>query len=117
MRNKKIAARIQLALARNQPEKKASAAANPNESPFRQLENIRHIIDRRLDGERNWTLKEIARRENIGYSTVYRALKGKPGFLRYNDAIRVTDTLYRSWLTALASGLSFDEFYNVSKAS
>ena len=61
-------------------------------------------------------MEEIAERENIGYMTAYRALKGKPGWFAYGRTIRVTETLYRAWLTSVALGMSLDEYLSLPKA-
>jgi len=45
-------------------------------------------------------LKEIAAKHRVDYSTVWRQLRGKPGFNRFGRTIRVADFLYRSWLDA-----------------
>jgi hypothetical protein len=81
MRNKKIAARIQAALERSQTPQ--HSATIPNDSPTQKLAKIQCIVDGRVAGERNWKVDEIAKQENIGYMTVYRSLKGKPGWFAY----------------------------------
>ena len=78
--------------------------------------NAPQIVDKRIQGERNWTVKEIAGRENLGYMTVYRALKGKPGWLAYGGSLRVTDTLYRDWLTSVALGVPLADYLSLPEA-
>src|ERR1051325_11168448 len=107
MRNKRIAAKIEAALQRHNA-KLSGTDLTPERKPVQRAENVQAIVDRRIAGERNWTLHEIAANEALSYKTVYRALKGKPGWLDYGT-IRVTETLYRSWLTAVALGVSLDE--------
>jgi hypothetical protein len=114
MRNKRIAARIEAALTHYRaPE---HGAAGPSKNPILELERVRYIVEQRIDGERNWKVEEIAERENLGYMTVYRALNGRPGWLRYGRTIRVTDTLYRAWLTAVGLGISLDEYLTLPQA-
>jgi hypothetical protein len=57
--------------------------------------------------ETTWhNLKEIAAKHRVDYSTVWRQLKGKPGFNRFGRTIRVADFLYRSWLdSSVQNGL------------
>jgi hypothetical protein len=115
MRNRRIAAKIQAALERSQTPQ--NGEPNQIENALPKLDKVRYIVDRRLEGERNWKVEEIVERENIGYMTVHRALKGRPGWLPYGRTIRVTDTLYRSWLTAIAIGMSLDDFFSLPMAS
>ena len=67
------------------------------------------MVERHIEGERNWRITEIAERESVAYMTVHRALQGKAGWLLYGRAIRITDTLYRAWLTSIALQMSLDE--------
>lgn len=111
MRNKRTAARIEAALARQ--------GIRSAESPVARIERVHSLVDRRMSGERNWTLKEIAEREHIDYVTIYRALKGKPGWFPYGRTgrtIRVTDTLYRAWLTSIALHMSLDAYLTLPEA-
>jgi hypothetical protein len=112
MRNKKIEARIQAALERSR------ARQNGAEVPkqVHQLDKVRCMVDRRINGERNWRIEEIADRENLSYMTVYRMLKGKPGWFQYGRAIRITDTLYRWWLASSQLAMSLDECLSLQEA-
>jgi hypothetical protein len=114
MRNNKIALRIQEVLAQHQLI--PSGATSTRQTLILKLDRVRCIVDRRLDGERNWKVEEIAERENLGYMTVYRALRGRPGWFRYGRSIRVTDTLYRAWLTAVGLEISLDEYFTLPPA-
>ena len=80
MRNKKIALRIQAALKRNQATQDGTVKSS--QDAIQKLDKVRFIVERRLDGERNWKLEEIAERENIGYMTIHRALKRKARLAR-----------------------------------
>jgi hypothetical protein len=115
MRNKKISARIQAALERDHVRNNGIATRIQNS--VQRLNDARSIVDRRLEGERHWKLKEIAARENVGYMTVHRALKGRPGWFAYGRTTRATDTLYRAWLTAIALGMPLDAFLNLPDAA
>ena len=115
MRNKKIAARIQAALERSQTPQ--HSATIPNDRPTQKLAKIQSIVDGRVAGERNWKVDEIAKQENIGYMTVYRSLKGKPGWFAYGRTIRITEALYRNWLTAMGLHMSLDEYLSLPQAS
>ncbi len=114
MRNKATAARIQAALERGQARQNGSSV--PNREPVQHLERVRSIVDKRMQGERNWKINEIAERENLGYMTVYRALRGKPGWFSYGRTLRVTDTLYRAWLTSVALGMSLADYLSLPEA-
>ena len=107
IRNQRVAQKIAEALARHEAWKNGIAAPTTGTAePLDRLTNVRPIVDALYAGERMWSLKEIAERHGIGYWTVYRALKGKPGFLPITRRqIRVTDTLYRSWLQSWALGI------------
>jgi hypothetical protein len=48
--------------------------------------------------------------------TVYRTLKGKPGWFQYGRTIRVTDSLYRAWLASIQLGMSLDEYLSLAEA-
>jgi hypothetical protein len=114
MRNKKTAARIQAALERSRAREDTEEV--PNQSASQKIEKLRCIVDRRMGGERNWKIGEIAERENLGYMTVYRALKGKPGWFSYGRTLRVTDTLYRAWLGSIQFGMSVDQYLILAEA-
>ena len=74
--------------------------------PLEQLNKVRSIVDVLYAGEKLWDIRTIAERHQLGYWTVYRALKGRPGWLPISARqIRVTDSLYRSWLQAWALGI------------
>ena len=73
MRNKKTAALIQAALERSRARQNGPEI--PNQTPVQKLDKVRCIVERRMNGERNWRIEEIAHRENLSYMTVYRTLK------------------------------------------
>lgn len=114
VKNQRVAANIQAAVARHWAP--SSGVAVPSQTPIQNLAKVRSIVDKRIQGERNWKVEEIAEHENLGYMTVYRALKGKPGWLAYGRTIRVTESLYRAWLTAVALGMSLEEYLSLPKA-
>lgn len=114
MKNQRVAANIKAALARNETQGNGIAVRNET-SPYK-LDKVRSIVDKRIQGERNWTVGEIADRENVGYMTVHRTLKGKPGWLAYGRTIRVTESLYRAWLTSVALGMSLDDYLSMPQA-
>jgi hypothetical protein len=75
-------------------------------NPLEQLNKVRSIVDALYAGEKTWDIKTIAERHELGYWTVYRALKGRPGWLPITRRqVRVTDSLYRSWLQSWALGI------------
>jgi hypothetical protein len=112
VRNQRIAANIKAALARHEAQRSGEVVA---ENALQRLDKVQSIVDRRVAGERerNWKIREIADRENIDYMTVHRALKGRPGWSAYGRTIRVTDTLYRAWLTSIGLGIPLDEYLNM----
>jgi hypothetical protein len=114
MRNKRTAARIHAALERSRATEDGTEVRNHR--PGENIAKVRCIVDRRMNGERNWKIEEIAKRENVGYMTVYRALKGRPGWFSYGRTIRVTDTLYRAWLASIQFGVSLDQYLSLPEA-
>lgn len=48
--------------------------------------------------ERQHALGDIAERHGLSYWTVQRQLRGRPGYLQFGSAIRITESLYREWL-------------------
>jgi hypothetical protein len=79
-----------------------TAVQEPLPSPV----NLNVLVDQAAT-EMTWhKLKEIAQKHRVDYSTVWRQLKGKPGFNRSGRTIRVADFLYRSWLeSSIRDGL------------
>ena len=68
--------------------------------------DLKVLLDR-VSAEKTWhTIKWIAERHGIAYSTVWTQLHGKPGFNRHGGTIRVAHFLYVSWLeTSVVAGL------------
>ena len=58
----------------------------------------RAIVEGVLASEKFWDVHEIASRLHLDYTSVYRALKGRPGWLRFGRAIRITDELYQQFI-------------------
>jgi hypothetical protein len=97
--NVAIRQKIEAALSANAAKPGLSAppqpppAAGPNE-----------IADRIFAGERVFSLKDAMAMTGFSYNTLYQHLKGKPGWLRSpGGAIRITETLLRSYVTELAA--------------
>jgi len=68
--------------------------------------NTQVLVDDVVLNPISWTIKEIASRHHLSYWTVYRALKGRAGWLVFGNTIRVSDSLYRSWVSsAIETGL------------
>jgi hypothetical protein len=44
---------------------------------------LNDAIEQALSGEREFSIEEIARKHGLTYHTVYRAVKGKPGYRVY----------------------------------
>ena len=107
-RNQRVAQKIAEALARrNGPADKPAAIGATK--PFERYNRALLIVERICDGEKLWSLKEIEQQTGIGYWTIYRALRGKPGFLDItNRQKRVTDSLYRSWIQSWVLGIPLD---------
>jgi hypothetical protein len=105
IRNQRVAENIARALAlKNGPAGKPTTM-NATE-PQERLNTARPIVDRIYAGEKLWSLRVIAERHGIGYWTVYRELQGKPGFLTIGRRqIRVTDSLYKSWIQSWVLGI------------
>jgi transposase-like protein len=62
-----------------------------------------------MSGEREFSIEEIARKHGLTYHTVYRAVKGKPGYRVYGKkrGAKVSESLYRSFLAeAIRRGLA-----------
>ena len=80
-------------------------AAVVQEAPNGTLD-IQCLLDQ-VTAEETWhTVKWIAEKHSIAYSTVWTQLHGKPGFNRHGGIIRVAHFLYRSWLeSAVRNGL------------
>jgi hypothetical protein len=87
--------KIQAALAR-------ADAADECPSPPVVSYDLEAVANQAIRDERSWTLREIAERHGLSYWTVYRQLKGKPGWLPFGRTIRVCDSLYRSWIGSIA---------------
>jgi hypothetical protein len=71
--------------------------------------DINEAIEQALSGEREFSIEEIARKHGVTYHTVYRAVKGKPGYRVYGKrrGARVSEALYRSFLAdAIRRGLA-----------
>ena len=88
----------------------ASTTSSQNSGAVAQSSTVKYntgvLVDDAIANPSAWTIKEIAERHRISYWTVYRQLKGKPGFLRFGGTIRVSESLYRSWLaSSIESGL------------
>jgi len=64
--------------------------------------DLNTVVNQAIVDERSWTVREIAERHGLSYWTVYRQLKGKPGWLPFGRAVRITDSLYRSWIKSIA---------------
>lgn len=72
--------------------------------------DIAEAVERAVtSGEHEYTIKEIADNHKVNYHTVYRYVKGKPGYRVYGKrrGVRVTASLYRSFLAdAMKRGLA-----------
>ncbi|MEZ5399867.1 MAG: hypothetical protein R2729_09355 [Bryobacteraceae bacterium] len=77
-------------------------SAKPKPESTSTVANVQYVVDRTIQETKTWTLKQIADKHQLDYSTVYRQLIGKPGCFRFGKAIRVSDSLYRSWLEQAA---------------
>ena len=64
--------------------------------------NLEVVVNQAIRDERSWTLQEIADRHGLSYWTVYRQLKGRPGWLPFCRTIGVSGSLYRSWIASIA---------------
>jgi hypothetical protein len=90
--------RIEQALAREQGEPALSFIADVNQA-----------IEQAMSGEREFSIEEIACKHGLTYHTVYRAVKGKPGYRVYGKkrGAKVSESLYRSFLAeAIRRGLA-----------
>ena len=56
------------------------------------------VVDEVLAEEKFWEVGDIAARHGLNYSTVWRHLKGKPGWIRHGRVIRITDALYKAYI-------------------
>ena len=75
-------------------------------SPFPE---INRAVDQAISGEREFSIEEIASKHGLTYHTVYRAVKGKPGYRVYGRkrGAKVSESLYRSFLAdAIRRGLA-----------
>ena len=65
------------------------------------------IVDETINDPHSWEISEIAIRHHLSYWTVYRALKGKPGWLTFGRTVRISNALYRWYIKqAVMQGLS-----------
>jgi hypothetical protein len=90
--------RIEQALARTRGE--------PALSP---IIDVDQAVEQAMSGEREFSIEEIARKHGLTYHTVYRAVKGKPGYRVYGKkrGAKVSESLYRSFLAeAIRRGLA-----------
>jgi hypothetical protein len=109
--NKVIRAKIQLALA-NKDEGLEDASTHARKGPSKSTAsyNVDAIVDETINAGKSWKVSEIAAQHSLSYWTVYRALKGKPGWLPFGRTIRVSNALYRSWIeSTVRSGLNSSE--------
>lgn len=62
--------------------------------------DINQAIEQAMSGEREFSIEEIASKHGLTYHTVYRAVKGKPGYRVYGKrrGAKVSESLYRSFL-------------------
>ena len=102
-KNQRVLQKIADALARHRAGATDKTPVAGVTDPLERLNNVRPIVDALYAGEKTWRLREIAERHGIGYWTVYRALKGRPGWFPVTRRqILVSDALYRSWLQSWA---------------
>jgi hypothetical protein len=61
-------------------------------------EDINRAVQEAISGEREFSIEEIASKHGLAYHTVYRAVKGKPGYRVYGKrrGAKVSESLYRS---------------------
>ena len=108
--------KIDIALANNQNKGFTSADSYTPQGAAR-FEKNRTAIENTVayfveHPARSWTIKEIAETSGLDYHTVRKQLKGKPGYLQFGRCVRITDALYKSWLTeAVENGLSETNVY------
>jgi transposase-like protein len=72
-------------------------------------EDINQAVQEAMSGEREFSIEEIASKHGLTYHTVYRAVKGKPGYRVYGKrrGAKVSASLYRSFLAdAIKRGLA-----------
>jgi transposase-like protein len=72
-------------------------------------EDINQAVQEAMSGEREFSIEEIASQHGLTYHTVYRAVKGKPGYRVYGKrrGAKVSASLYRSFLAdAIKRGLA-----------
>ena len=96
--------RIEQALARTPRESVNSAI-----SGFNQACDLNEAVEQAISGEREFSIEEIANKHGLTYHTVYRALKGKPGYRVYGKkrSAKVTESLYRAFVAeAIRKGLA-----------
>ena len=90
--------RIENALARTRGQ--------PVNSP---IPDLNQAVEQAMSGEREFSIEEIARKHGLTYHTVYRAVRGKPGYRVYGKrrGAKVSESLYRSFLAdAIRRGLA-----------
>jgi hypothetical protein len=90
--------RIEQALARTRGELVSSSIPDLNQA-----------VEQAMSGEREFSIEEIASKHGLTYHTVYRAVKGKPGYRVYGKkrGAKVSESLYRSFLAeAIRRGLA-----------
>jgi len=62
--------------------------------------DLKQAIEEAMYGGREFSIDEIARKHGVTYHTVYRAVKGKPGYRVYGKkrGAKVSEALYRAFL-------------------
>jgi hypothetical protein len=75
----------------------AQASGEPVKSPFL---DINQAVEQAMSGEREFSIEEIAGKHGLTYHTVYRVVKGKPGYRVYGTrrGAKISESLYRSFL-------------------
>jgi hypothetical protein len=75
---------------------KESPQPGPRDVTFDVEVMVNDLITR--SSEKQWEITEIAVRHSADYHTIRKQFKGRPGYLQWGGLIRITDTLYRTWL-------------------
>lgn len=73
------------------------------------IPDIHETVEQAICGEREFSIEEIAKRHGLTYHTVYRAVKGRPGYRVYGKrrGAKVTESPYRAFLAdAIRRGLA-----------
>ncbi|HEX4228163.1 MAG TPA: hypothetical protein VHZ07_05805 [Bryobacteraceae bacterium] len=73
------------------------------------IADLRQAVEQAMSGEREFSIEEIAKRHGLTYYTVYRAVKGKPGYRVYGKrrGAKVSESLYRAFLAdAIKRGMA-----------